>query len=998
MAEEETTRIEEASRTLGELKETARGAQKTLQELQGSFTETRTAFSAMQASVGKLQVPGLALATSIAQSVVEYKQERALQQQRIDVTKSQIAEIEGTIASIQQEKRSIEESLATNAAGSELKKQERAAIERNIESLERDIAKQRDSEQLAKESAKYVENLRKQNAEIQSQLATIPILTDEEAASKRELIAANESQLSKLKQLSQMPLTRGERSVVGQSMGIDKSIANMSNAKLLEHIATLEASTQAEKSLLDSVRLRAELLEEQSTNEASITDGESNIKHFQEAAKKLKDASPVDQLKKQQTLLEKKNDQIKKDTDQQESLTNQLKKKQEEETKYTTRLGSLQETLAKQEAVFNKNTELFRTLATIADKIGKSLLELDNAIRQTQQQFGIAAGSAARLKFDDIIQTFESNLATLFSGGAQAAVSSQERMAARSSFQAEFGGVISTDAAENIARQAKEMGVTTQQLASARRIFMTQTGNNLGQATVAQDRLIATFEKRGLTSKDAMEAITKNSEIFARNGTRFADSFTKAAANAKQIGVDLGKIDQVGDNIIGNFEGFLEKQAELGAMGFNLDSSRLAELAESGDTGALFDELRTQLAGSGKDINNLRRSEQLALSGAFGIPISELQRMTAPGGGSGEKMEDLQKAGNSFLERLVNLLQPLGTILGVISAAITGVIAFLLMRIQANTFIMAGRGLFGGAPGGAGAARGGAGAARGGAGAAQAGAGAARGGAGVASKLGGLAKGTGRFLGRAAVPLAAVLDFSNRKSEGQSTTKAGVGTAGGVAGGLAGAKLGAMAGAAIGSIVPGVGTAIGGAVGGLLGGTAGYFAGGKLADKAMDAVQSTDNQAPTSISQSINAVPTTSPQVTPQSFINDPALVRPEVFEKMATSLSAIATTLQVDHTAFFTKLVANTSGPTPPSPAAGEQGVTPSTTPTTQPVVTPPQIVVDFGKLEDKLDAVVRAISSMKVQMDGTEVGKVLVNVSQATAQLGPMRPRGQSTYASTG
>jgi len=121
---------------------------------------------------------------------------------------------------------------------------------------------------------------------------------------------------------------------------------------------------------------------------------------------------------------------------------------------------------------------------------------------------------------------------------------------------------------------------------------MTQTMGDLRGAQSQQERFIKVFTKQGMTSKDAMEFIGKNSELLARSGIRFQQSMAKAAGEAKKIGVDLSKVNQVGDNIIGNFEGFLESMAELGAMGFNFDATRLAEVAERGDTGALFDELR----------------------------------------------------------------------------------------------------------------------------------------------------------------------------------------------------------------------------------------------------------------------------------------------------------------------------------------------------------------------------------------------------------------------
>jgi hypothetical protein len=52
-----------------------------------------------------------------------------------------------------------------------------------------------------------------------------------------------------------------------------------------------------------------------------------------------------------------------------------------------------------------------------------------------------------------------------------------------------------------------------------------------------------------------------------------------------------------------------------------------------------------------------------------------------------------------------------------------------------------------------------------------------------------------------------------------------------------------------------------------------------------------------------------------------------------------------------------------------------------------------DLSRLEQKLDAVVRAIGSMKVQMDGKEVGKILVNATEAASQVGVFRNQSRAT-----
>ncbi|MFN9958965.1 MAG: hypothetical protein ACK55I_38225, partial [bacterium] len=100
-----------------------------------------------------------------------------------------------------------------------------------------------------------------------------------------------------------------------------------------------------------------------------------------------------------------------------------------------------------------------------------------------------------------------------------------------------------------------------------------------------------------------------------------------------------------GDNIINNFEGFLESQAELGAMGFGFDSSRIAEIAAVGDTGALAAEIQAQLRATGKDLDSLTRAQRLSLESAFGLTISEIKRITT-GAGGGEELTDQQQTNN----------------------------------------------------------------------------------------------------------------------------------------------------------------------------------------------------------------------------------------------------------------------------------------------------------------------------------------------------------------
>ena len=118
----------------------------------------------------------------------------------------------------------------------------------------------------------------------------------------------------------------------------------------------------------------------------------------------------------------------------------------------------------------------------------------------------------------------------------------------------------------------------------------------------------------------------------------------------------------------------------------------------------------------------------------------------------------------------------------------------------------------------------------------------------------------GKFLGKAAAPVAVGMSGYEAYQTEQDTTKtrdeknvSHAGTAGGLAGGMAGASQGALAGAALGTVVPGVGNVVGGVVGGIAGGVGGYFAGKSVGSTVMGAAQSARDMLPDSVKNGIGA-------------------------------------------------------------------------------------------------------------------------------------------------
>ncbi len=476
-----------------------------------------------------------------------------------------------------------------------------------------------------------------------------------------------------------------------------------------------------------------------------------------------------------------------------------------------------------------------RTMQVLANSIvvlSATMTQLTVAVRSTQKELGVGVQQAAQVQVRSFVQGLRSSLATLTSGGRTTPVSGEEIRGTQAAFREQFGGLITEGRARELAETAKSMGVSAEQLAFARRMFMTTAMGDLRRANVEQNKFFTTFTRAGLTNKDAMEAIQNYSTLIARNGSRFADSFARAAVNAKKMGIDLAKVSQFGDTVVTDFEGFLEKSAELGAMGFNFDISRLAEVALTGDDAALSAELQSQLAGMNKNVTQLNRIEQVLISGMLGMPFDEVLRLSGAGAGTpadmGEKRQEILTkeqldvlgrfiqsvdAFTTAISPLMDVLQKLGVgligmrLLGMFggksagkevvdAATSTGILTKFKDLIKTAAIPAS-------TPGAAGSA-------------------------GVFARSALIKTGV-RTGGALAGLFGGVEGTVSALRKGETPANAlGAGVTQGTAaagGALGGAKLGALAGTAI---APGIGTIIGGIIGGMVGGAFGNAIGSAI--------------------------------------------------------------------------------------------------------------------------------------------------------------------------
>ena len=253
--------------------------------------------------------------------------------------------------------------------------------------------------------------------------------------------------------------------------------------------------------------------------------------------------------------------------------------------------------------------------ATLA--LASALLRMSAEVEKTSRILSTDWNDAAKILIQRVYESGKS-----FFNLGQRFVKLDELQQAQETFGQQFGGVMKTDAAAEMAATARQFNIMPAQLIAAVRPLSGILGG-VDKATERFKGISRTFMTQGLTGKDASEFIAQNSNLIARNGDRFAGALTRAAIEAKKAGYSLQSIEGFGDSIVGDFETFLEDATAMAAMGIQFDVSSLAEAALSGDTERLKNELQSQLAAQGLTLENLNRAQRMQLEKVVRMPLED---------------------------------------------------------------------------------------------------------------------------------------------------------------------------------------------------------------------------------------------------------------------------------------------------------------------------------------------------------------------------------------
>jgi hypothetical protein len=309
---------------------------------------------------------------------------------------------------------------------------------------------------------------------------------------------------------------------------------------------------------------------------------------------------------------------------------------------------------------------------------GRSLTDLRDKIYALQNQLGTTFATAV----DSGTAAFTNQITSLFTAGP--ALSFRDSIDAINAFQKEFGTLLTRGAAADIAKGAKQFGTDINTFVKAQRTFL-GAGGLVNQAKL-QQQFITQFRAAGLTANQALAFAADNANLTAIAGVKYADSLARAAANATKIGVSLEKTTSFFDGIVDDFEGGLERAAELRAMGFEYDFNEIARIAGTGteeerQAGVinLFKQNRALL----EDVQRnafLRRS----IEKDTGFNIAEALRL-AKGGEAlpGEETKPEEREGG-FLAGLTKVIGPFAKVGGILATAM----GFQTMATIGNTMAL----------------------------------------------------------------------------------------------------------------------------------------------------------------------------------------------------------------------------------------------------------------------------------------------------------------------
>jgi len=177
---------------------------------------------------------------------------------------------------------------------------------------------------------------------------------------------------------------------------------------------------------------------------------------------------------------------------------------------------------------------------------------------------------------------------------------------------------------------------------TAAKLFAVQrgiVGATVDQFIAQADATAQAARLAGVAPQAVFEDMAQNSEVIAKYMGSSSESMTKAAIQAKKMGINLGTADKIAESLL-DFETSIEKQMEASVLlGRQINFDRARQLAFEGDIDGMLQNVAGQLGGIGQ-LSNLNVIQRKAIAGAIGMEVSELSKVIGAQEGLNQAAEE----------------------------------------------------------------------------------------------------------------------------------------------------------------------------------------------------------------------------------------------------------------------------------------------------------------------------------------------------------------------
>ena len=146
-------------------------------------------------------------------------------------------------------------------------------------------------------------------------------------------------------------------------------------------------------------------------------------------------------------------------------------------------------------------------------------------------------------------------------------------------------------------------------------------------------------EQNNVNPVAVMQDMAGSAETIAKFGADNLGSITKAAVQARKLGLSLSTVDKISDSLL-NFQSSISSEITASLMiGKKLNFQKARELALTGDLSGMMDNVLKQVGGEA-EFNKLNVLQRKSLAKSLGVEVTEMEKLVSAGG----KQVEQQKA------------------------------------------------------------------------------------------------------------------------------------------------------------------------------------------------------------------------------------------------------------------------------------------------------------------------------------------------------------------